>query len=44
MDNPLAIYLHDHLAGATLAIDLLKALRDKHPSNPLGDFASLDIE
>jgi hypothetical protein len=22
MDNPLAIYLHDHLAGAALAIDL----------------------
>jgi len=41
MDNPLEIYLHDHLAGATLAIDLLKALRDKHTSDPLGDFAAL---
>ena len=40
MDNPLAIYLHDHLAGAALAVDLLKAMRDKHPGDPLGDFAA----
>ncbi len=41
MENPLAIYLHDHLAGATLAMDLLGAMRDKHPADPLGDFAAL---
>jgi hypothetical protein len=37
MDKPLAIYLHDHLAGAALAADLLKAMKDKHPGDPLGD-------
>ena len=41
MDNPLAIYLHDHLAGAALAMDLLGAMRDKHPADPLGHFAML---
>jgi hypothetical protein len=41
MENPLAIYLHDHLAGAALAVDLLEALRDKHPKEPLGDFAAM---
>src|SRR6266550_7171461 len=41
MENPLAIYLHDHLAGAALAMDLLGAMRDKHPADPLGDFAAL---
>jgi hypothetical protein len=40
MDNPLAIYLHDHLAGAAMAIDLLEAMRDKHPADALGDFAT----
>ena len=32
MDNPLAIYLRDHLAGAAFAVDLLEAMRDKHPN------------
>ncbi|MCU1300490.1 MAG: hypothetical protein JWQ87_774 [Candidatus Sulfotelmatobacter sp.] len=44
MDHPLAIYLHDHLAGATLAIDLLKALQDKYPGDPLGDLAALILK
>jgi hypothetical protein len=41
MENPLAIYLHDHLAGAAFAVDLLEAMRDKHPNEPLGDFAAM---
>ena len=28
MDDPLATYLHDHLAGCAHAVDLLKAIRD----------------
>jgi hypothetical protein len=39
MDNSLAIYLHDHLAGAALAVDLLEAMRDKHGNDSLGAFA-----
>src|SRR3981081_3701627 len=41
MDKALETYLHDHLAGAVLAIDLLEALQDKHQGDPLGDFAAL---
>ena len=40
MDNPLATYLHDHLAGADAAIDLLQNLRDQHSDEPLGQFAA----
>jgi hypothetical protein len=40
MENLLAIYVHDHLAGAALAVDLLKAMRDKHQGEELGDFAA----
>lgn len=40
MDDPLATYLHDHLAGAAFAINLLEALRDQHASEPLGRFAA----
>jgi hypothetical protein len=39
MDDPLAIYLHDHLAGAKYAIDLTQALRDHYQRTPLGIFA-----
>jgi hypothetical protein len=39
MENPLAIYLHDHLAGAAFAVDLLQAIRNKHSNDPLGEFA-----
>jgi hypothetical protein len=39
MSNPLAIYLHDHLAGAQFAADLVKSLRDQHCGEELGQFA-----
>jgi hypothetical protein len=39
MDEPLAIYLHDHLAGAEYAIDLTGALGDHYEGKALGDFA-----
>jgi hypothetical protein len=45
MSEPLAIYLHDHLAGASLAIDLLGSMRKEHAGEPLGDFAgTLQVE
>ncbi|MDP9147627.1 MAG: hypothetical protein M3N22_08190 [Acidobacteriota bacterium] len=47
MSDPLATYLHDHLAGAEHAIALLKHMRDKHTGDSLGPFASgilADIE
>jgi len=40
MSEPLAIYLYDHLAGASLAIELLKSMRDQHSGAPLGEFAA----
>ena len=40
MSDPLATYVHDHLAGAVVAIDLLEALRDQHSDEPLGQFAA----
>ena len=40
MDDFLPIYLHTHLAGAGLAVDLLRALRDKHQHDPLSAFTS----
>jgi hypothetical protein len=40
MSAPLATYLHDHLAGAVVAINLLEALRDRHAGEPLGQFAA----
>ncbi len=40
MSEPLAIYLHDHLAGTALALGLLAAMRDKHPGESLGAFAA----
>jgi hypothetical protein len=39
-DDPLATYLHDHLAGASAALDLIEALRDQHAGEPLGEFAA----
>jgi hypothetical protein len=47
MSNPLATYLHDHLAGAAFAVDLLKGLRDHYSGEVLGQFAShvlLEVE
>jgi hypothetical protein len=40
MSDPLATYLHDHLAGAVVAINLLEALRDQHDGELLGQFAA----
>jgi hypothetical protein len=37
--SELATYLHDHLAGATAAIDVLTAMRDDHAGEPLGGWA-----
>lgn len=47
LSEPLATYLHDHLGGAEHAIDLVRHLRDEHPGDALGEFASeilLEIE
>jgi hypothetical protein len=38
--QPLAIYLHDHLAAATCALDLVRALGDSYRGQELGDFAN----
>jgi hypothetical protein len=38
--DPLATYLHDHLAGASGAIDLIEDLRDDHEGEPLSYFAT----
>jgi hypothetical protein len=38
MQEPLAIYLHDHLAGAVVAIELLEVMRKR--KDPLGSFAN----
>ncbi len=40
MNDPLATYLNDHLAGAGLAIDLLQAMKSSHDDDPLSQFAS----
>lgn len=40
MNDPLATYLHDHLAGADLAIDILQSMRDRHHDAPLGQLAA----
>lgn len=39
MSDPLATYLHDHLAGAVHAISLLEFIRDQHQGERLGRFA-----
>jgi hypothetical protein len=40
MSEPLAVYLHDHLAGSAFVVDLLQSLRDHYAGDPLGDFAA----
>ncbi len=40
MTNPLATYLHDHLAGSVHAVELLEFLHEHHSSEPLGKFAA----
>jgi len=39
MNDPLATYLHDHLAGSHFAIKLLESLYEQYRDEPLGDFA-----
>jgi hypothetical protein len=39
MEDTLAIYLDDHLAGSKLAADLLTALQEKNKGSRLGEFA-----
>jgi hypothetical protein len=39
VNNPLAVYLQDHLAGSVQAIQLVEFLRDQHPNQALGRFA-----
>jgi hypothetical protein len=41
MNDPLSIYLQDHLAGAAHAIDLLEYMREQHSGDDLRDFASM---
>jgi hypothetical protein len=36
MSDPLGTYLHDHLAGAAYAIELVEFMRDLHNENDLG--------
>jgi hypothetical protein len=40
VSDPLATYLHDHLAGSAHAIDLLKAIRDRQARTELGRIAA----
>jgi hypothetical protein len=40
MQDPLATYLHDHLAGASFAIDLIKSIEEQYSGQPLGTFAA----
>ena len=40
MSDPLVTYLHDHLAGAVHAIELLEAMKKRHADDPLGGFAA----
>ena len=40
MKGPLAIYLHDHLAGATWALDLLDRIRKNFADKDVGRFAA----
>jgi hypothetical protein len=39
MKDPLATYLHDHLAGSHFAIQLLDSLHEQYREEDLGDFA-----
>src|SRR3954451_3775624 len=40
MNDRLAVYLHDHLAGARFAVQLLERMRDAHPNEPISTFAA----
>jgi hypothetical protein len=41
VNNSLAVYLQDHLAGSVQAIELVEFLRDQHPNQTLGRFAAM---
>lgn len=38
MADPLASYLHDHLAGSRFALELLSSLSEQYEGEPLGTF------
>jgi hypothetical protein len=40
MRDPLGTYLHDHLAGAAHAINLVEFMRDRYEGGELGQFAA----
>jgi hypothetical protein len=40
MRDPLETYVNDHMAGASLAIDLLKAMKERHGDESLSQFAA----
>jgi hypothetical protein len=40
MIDPLTNYLHDHLAGSVLAIELLESMRGEYKDEPMGQFAA----
>ena len=40
MNDPLTIYLQDHLAGSVHATEILQTMRDDHAKDSLGQFAA----
>jgi len=44
MDDSLAVYLHDHLAGSSFAIELLEKLASEFRATPSGDVAGELLE
>jgi hypothetical protein len=44
MDDPLAVYLHDHLAGASFAVELLEKLASEFKEKPSGEVARQLLE
>ena len=40
MNDPLATYLHDHLAGADMAIDLLQEMQNREKDKSLSQLAA----
>lgn len=43
MNEPLAAYLHDHLAGSNFAIELLERMRDQYAGQSIGAFAAGEL-
>jgi hypothetical protein len=39
MDDPLTVYLHDHLAGSSFAVELLEKLASEFVGTPSGEIA-----